>query len=198
MSTEDRTNTKPSDEEREFLILQYNTLRQEIQAGKASIIRLLSLGISGIPVLVGAGEKYNLDLLIYASPIITIVFILMLLHQQNGIMIPGRYIRLYIEPKLFTGANIGWERFLEMEIYNRRAEQLFSYAVRTTFVIYYLGGTFFAFLRLKAEFGDTASIFVTSAYLGLFAVAFYFVYQNYPTGTTRPEDKTDLSSRQPS
>ncbi len=172
--------------EREFHIMQFHVLKTEILELRKRVVQILSLGITGIPLIIGAGEQFDLDLVIFASPLITVAFTLMLLYEQNSIMRAGRYIRRHIEPNVGTKAMIGWERFLETEPGARRAEQLFSFAAYLIVSIYYIGGSGFAYIRLADRFNDSIPVLVTAAYVGGFFTALYLVITNFPTGTTTP------------
>ena len=76
----------------DFMLAQYNALREEILAIKTRIIKLQLSGITVIPLIIGAGQKIPVVML--AAPLITIAFIFMVIFEQNSLMRAGTYIRI--------------------------------------------------------------------------------------------------------
>ena len=157
------------DRQKEFLILQYQAIRSEILALKERVIRVQTISISGIPLLVAAGENSKLDFVVIVSPIITAVVVLMISFEQNSIMRAGKYIRENIEPFLIsqqpekakisigwqppekTKIPVGWEDFLGQNGQkNRDAEKHFLNSVVLAFSLYYLGGSILAFSKIQS------------------------------------------------
>ncbi|MDD5773102.1 MAG: hypothetical protein PHX78_06505 [bacterium] len=180
-----------NDKDREFLINQFNTLRTEILALKERVVRTQTISISGIPLLVAAGEKLNLDFVIIVSPIITAVVVLMLSFEQNSIMRAGRYIRIHIEPKLKSKHIIGWEEFLEKHGENNRsAEKYFLCSVIIASALYYAGGATLAFFRVQ-KYDNLGAIVLGFFYASLFPFYIYFVIRNFQTTTFTNNDLSE-------
>lgn len=175
---------------KDFMIVEFEALREEILRLQSGVVRILSIGIGAVPLIIGASLKFNLDPVIYVSPLIVGVIMLILLFEQNGIMRAGRYIRLYIEPLVNKDEFIGWETFLETKKSNRNAEVFFASASYAIFAIYYIGGTFLAYEALLSSYNEKTANFITSFYFGGFIIAMYLVYKFFPISTLNPgEDR---------
>ncbi|MCW5200246.1 hypothetical protein VU07_00275 [Desulfobulbus sp. F4] len=173
------------DKNREFLILQFHALRDEILALKERVIRMQTVAISGIPLIIAAGDKLELDIVIMASPIITVIFVLMLSFEENSIMRAGRYIRKHIEPELKSSDIIGWEGFLQKPgEQNRFAEKIFLSSVIIAFAFYYIGGAVLAYVKVKAskDYGQYATL-LGMFYGVLFPFFIFFVIKIFRTDT---------------
>jgi len=177
----------PDSVSKEFLFLQFKALRDEIVGKTERVVRIQLTGVTAIPLVIGAGEKYNILILLAASPIVTIVFSLILLYEQNGIMRAGRYIRTHLEPLLFSHQTIGWEEWLEQYSVNRRAENFFALSAYIAFSLYYLGGSCLAFLAVRASFGQQVAVVLTAIYAGGFLLALYVVMTNFAVNTKGQE-----------
>jgi hypothetical protein len=115
--------------------------------------------------------------------VITVVFTLILLYEQSAIMRVGRYIRLDLEPVLMHQPYTGWETWLEKYSPNRRAESFFALSAYLAFSLYYLGGSYLAFLAARRDYGDNIAILLTAIYAGGFLLALYFIINNFATNT---------------
>jgi hypothetical protein len=189
------------EKQKDFLVLQFQTIRAEILALKERVIRVQTVSISGIPLLIAAGENLQLDFVVIVSPIITAVAVLMLSFEQNSIMRAGRYIRLYIEPALLSinieqnqseqnqkqseqNNPIGWESFLEKHgEKNRDAEKYFLGSVIIASSLYYLGGTWLAFMKIQKNYGNKIAMIFAAGYICFFPFFLYFVVQNFKMST---------------
>jgi hypothetical protein len=174
---------------REFLLLQFKTLRDEILGKTERVVRIQIIGVTAIPLVIGAGEKYGISSVLAAAPIVTVVFALILLYEQNGIMRAGKYLRVHLET-LFLQHLTGWEEWLEMYPVNRRAEAFFARAAHIAFSLYYLGGSYLAFLAVKNEYGLEEAKILAAIYAGGFLLALYFVVTNFATSTRAPDEAT--------
>lgn len=135
--------TTITNNDREYLRLEYQSLRQEILALKERVIREFALGLTGVPIIMGAGFTSHYYLLLLMSPIIVVAGYLMLLFEQNSIMRAGTYIGVMIEDNLLDHPDLGWEDWLETGN-NRQAEAFFHYSAATAFIIYYIVGALLA------------------------------------------------------
>jgi len=191
-----RNQVAPSDSvSKEFLFLQFKALRDEIVGKTERVVRIQLTGVTAIPLVIGAGEKYNILIVLAASPIVTIVFSLILLYEQNGIMRAGRYIRTHLEPILFPKQTIGWEEWLEDIAANRRAERFFALSAYIAFSLYYLGGSCLAFLAVRASFGQEVAVVLTAIYAGGFLLALYVVITNFAVNTKGQDGESGTRER---
>ena len=175
----------------DFWVLQYNTLRQEILDIRKRIVPMLGIGLAGIPLFIAAGWEYQLKPVIIASPLVTVAFIFMLLFEQKSLIRAGRYIRLHIEPVLVQAGLVGWERFLETEPKNRRAERLFFYAALLIFSIYYIIGTIKSTLLVKSMAPLFVPTVVTLVYAVIFLIVIRVVVENFKVRTKHPFEPID-------
>ena len=76
-----------------FHVIQFQALRAEILGIKERLIKLQLLGITGIPLIFGAGEKYDLSAVLIVSPLIVLAFAFMLVFEQGSLMRAGEYIK---------------------------------------------------------------------------------------------------------
>jgi low affinity Fe/Cu permease len=163
--------------------LEYLALRTEIDYLTKMLMQFQGLSITGIPIIIGAGEKYNFDFVVYAAPIITIVFALMLLFIQNSIMRAGEYIRTILEKKLQEDEEGGWEAWLEKYTRNRTAESFFAWSAHIAFCLYYLGGTYLASQRLYQKFSPSIGAAAIGVYLAIFLFSLVLLVINLRVNT---------------
>jgi hypothetical protein len=106
--------------------MEYQNLRSEIVSARETCVRILTIGVTTTPVIIGVANQYDFDFAVYLGPIMIIIFALMLLYEQNSGMRAGAYIRKNIEEKLHHGSRIkGWEHFIQRRG-SRRAEKFFA------------------------------------------------------------------------
>jgi len=178
------------DKDKQFLIKQFEAIREEILALKERVIRIQTISISGIPLMIAAGEKYNLDFVIIVSPLITAVVVLMLCFEQNSIMRAGRYIRKYIEPNLKSGNIIAWEEFLEIpDERNRNAEKYFLSSVILTLALYYVVGAILAYVRIAKYYDNNIALLSAIFYGSIFPFYIFFVLKTFKTSTGHDKHK---------
>jgi len=99
----------------------------------------------------------------------------------------GKYIRLLLEPSLVAQQVMGWEEWLERYPSNRRAEKFFALSAYIAFSLYYLGGSYLAFLAVKASYGRELAVVLAAIYVGGFLLALYVVVTNFATSTSTEE-----------
>lgn len=179
--------TKP--EVDEFLLAQYKALRDEILGLMERVVRIQLIGVTAIPLVIGAGEKYELGLVTAAGPVVTVVFALILLYEQNGLMRAGEYIRSHLEPYLCPSGVLGWEAWLEIEPKNRNAERYLAWSAYIAFTLYYAGGTYLAYRSIRLEYGLIAASMLAVVYSIIFVVAFCFVVVNFRSSSRRIEEE---------
>ena len=165
----------------EFARLQFDSLRAEILGIKERVIRLQIIGVTGIPVVIGAGQKLDLVAILMAAPIITLIFAFILVFEQNSLMRVGEYIRTQLEPLLCEDELIGWEKWLEERPHRRRAETFFAWSAFSAFALYFVLGTYLAVESVHIKFGAIASVASLGFYCGGFVLALYLVVNNLRT-----------------
>lgn len=177
----------------DFLIHEYYALRSEILGTKERVMRIHITGLAGIPLFVAAGEKLDLHLLILVSPVVTAIFTLVLMFEQNSLMRAGRYIRVHIEKPLKNKLSgdvrqlelIGWEHFLELpDEKNRQAELYFSASAVGAFSLYYIGGTLLAYLYAKNNYPHPLATAIALIYGSAFLFCVYYGWNNFKVGTS--------------
>jgi hypothetical protein len=169
---------------RDFQIMQFEALRAEILGIKERVIRLQVIGVTGIPLVIGAGEKYELSAILMAAPLITLVFTFMLLFEQNSLMRAGEYIKENLEsPPLCPQGLTGWEHWLEGETRRRTAEAFFAWAAYIAFAVYFALGTYLAYGPVNEQLGTTAAVAILGLYCGGFLLGLYLVVTNLRTRT---------------
>jgi hypothetical protein len=188
LNQQDQTEVTHRDS-REFLLLQFRALRDEIVGKSERVVRIQLAGVTAIPLVIGAGEKYGILIVLAASPIVTIVFSFILLYEQNGIMRAGKYIRLHLEPFLVAEQVTGWEEWLEKWPRNRRAETFFALSAYIAFSLYYLGGSYLAFLAVRTSYGHEVAVLLAAIYVGGFFLALYVVVTNFAINTKAQEQE---------
>jgi len=152
---------------RQFLLAEFNALRQEILLLKERRAKLLALALTGIPILIGLAEELDLMVLSVLCPLLAFSYGLMFLCEHNGAMRAGSYIRDYIEPLLKNDDEVGWEQFLyENAGRVRGPEKDHRATVLTILAIYYVAGAFLAAIQIRQEYGQVGAV-VCTAILGI-------------------------------
>lgn len=171
-------------EGKRFLLAQYYSLREEILAQRERSIRIITLGFTAIPVVVGTGVQLQITELIISIPFIAACVFLLAVYEQASIMRAGQYIKDYIEPELI-GSFSGWERFLEVDPTRRRPEFYFNLAINVVFFIYYWGSAYLGWAALRERWPGFPAPAIIAAYVGFFLFAFWFVART-PSRSTPP------------
>ncbi len=160
----------------DFHVLQFKALRDEILGIKERVIRLQTIGITGIPLVIGAGEKFNLSAILMASPLITLMFTFMLVFEQNSLMRAGKYIKENIEkPPFCPDTLIGWENWLAAEPERRKAEAFFAWSAYIAFVVYFAIGSYLAYSSIYQRMSTIVAMAALSLYGAGFFFSFYLV-----------------------
>ena len=180
----------------DFYAMQFNALRAEILGLKGRIIRLLILGVTGIPLIIAAGEKYGLSAVLIVSPLITLVFTFMLVFEHESLMRAGEYIKTHIE-KFFLAQDCknGWEHWLDAKPRRRIAEQFFKTSAYITFTVYYILGTYLAYNSVCSNFCDLfVAYIVVGVYSGGFIIAVVLVAFNLQTSHIKDQRHNNRKS----
>lgn len=181
----------------EFKLTQYSALRNEILELKQRVIHILTIGLTSIPVIIGSSKEYEWTFALVASPVITVLFVFMLIFEQLSLMRAGCYIKDCIEEPIFRtikNHDYGWETWLELDVSERRkGERFFLCSALITFCLYYLGGTYLAYDKLlnsgfgvcsPFKCGQTIAAIAAGFYIGCFVLTLALVINNFPIGST--------------
>jgi positive regulator of sigma E activity len=142
------------------------------------LIQIQSIGITSIPIVVTASVFYGFHILVYLSPIITIIISAMLMFEQNSIMRAGSYIRNYIEPNLKDSKELGWENFLQ-DTNNRIAEKSFRLSVVLVYSLYWLVGTILSYWELYTNGKLFIANILSVLYVGSFFFCIYYYWNHF-------------------
>jgi hypothetical protein len=134
----------------EYLMQQFQTLRDEIKAIKARIFWIVAMGLFGVPVITYLAESLD-DTRILAAmiPYVVIVLIVMFIAEHTALMRAGQYIRRNVEPK--TDQALGWETWLESRRTFRLLDKHFFAVFVLVFFVYYFVSIGFALEGLWSE-----------------------------------------------
>jgi len=166
-----------------FAELEFKELRNEILGIKERIIKLQLIGVSGIPLVIGTGEKYDITAVLMVSPLITLIFAFMLIFEQGSLMRVGEYIKDVIEPELAGNNLLGWEAWLQSKKKRRRAEVFFAWSVHIAFAVYFVLGTWLSFGAINSKLGQIVAYAGLGFYCGGFCLALYLIVTNFQVGT---------------
>lgn len=122
----------------EFVKLQFQTLRKEIEESKARVFKLLVGGTTIPPVAQFLIERYDRQLywVTYLLPLIVIAFILLFLAEEGAVGRCGRYICNHIEP---LQEGVGWETWLDDQKEDRRyVDRYIMHCFYILSAVYYL------------------------------------------------------------
>ena len=141
------------------------------------------LGVTGIPIVIGAGQTYDLATVLMASLLITLVFTFILLFEQNSLMRAGKFIKEQLEAILLSRKPLrGWEHWLQADESRRKAESFFEWSAYMAFVLYFLLGTYLAYPEINQRFGAKIANAALGVYSGGLLLALYLVVTNLPIG----------------
>lgn len=171
--------------QRNFAELQFTALRSEILSIRERIIKLESIGITGIPLVLGVGDMYDITAVLMVGPVITLVFAFMLVFEQGSLMRAGEYIKNVLEPILTNDGNDfrGWESWLQDKPRRRRAESFIAWSVRLLFALYFVMGTYLAYGAVLNSFSQLIANCGLAMYCGVFSFAMYLVVIDFRIGT---------------
>src|SRR5689334_13626822 len=124
----------------EFMKVQFEALRREIDQTKERMHRTLGFGIVGIPAGSYLSNTYQIQPLVIALPVLVVVIALIYLSDNLAVMRCGRYIRLCVEPTVARDQSVMlWEQWLEQphEFSPRAVDKHVNYGFYLLFLIYF-------------------------------------------------------------
>ena len=123
-------------EKHDFHLVQYQSLRSEIEAIKARLFRTAALGLIIIPGFTYIAELQNSHFVALILPFVVMVVTLIFVAEEHALMRCGRFVREQIEPNVDGGQ--GWEAWLESQPRLRTMDKcLFGCFVISLFVFYF-------------------------------------------------------------
>jgi hypothetical protein len=129
--------------DKEFFLWQYQSLREEIKETKSRAYRTLTIGFAVLPAAELLGDKIKESAFISIVPFLIMIFAMIYLSQNHEVMRCGRFIRVYIEPRVPSVP--GWETYLESDrlcpdahTNSRTVDRYIIYAFYGVFLLYYM------------------------------------------------------------
>ncbi len=183
----------------DFVKLQFETLRKEIEESKDRLFRIMTSGVVIIPVgqflaqlEFGKGAELALGILMLLLPFVVVAFMLLFLAESNTIMRAGRYIRKRIEP--LVNEFEGWETWLEKGegCVHRSCDRTLKGSFLFLYIVYYITSAALAinFLATAEEtvispsyIGSSLAASLGVVYLAIGIVSIIFVVANTRTST---------------
>ena len=169
----------------EFIKLEYQTLRKEIEESKSRILRLAGVGLIGTPSAYFLVEAYQIDFLVFSLPVLICIVLLLFLSEIHAIMRCGRYIRTKIEPEVQD--HEGWEAWLEESqrvIPNRRSvDKLVNISFYLLFGLYYIASVSLAGSLALSRYGGAGYV-LYSFYTALGVALVYILCKSWGETTS--------------
>lgn len=172
-------------ERKEFLQLQFVSLREEIKDTKARIFKTVTAGLTLIPAASFVAHSYKVDILLLSMPLLVVVIGLLYLSENHAMMRCGQYIKEHIEPHV--DEVIGWEKWLSTpDAYRKRTVDLYVFvAFYLLYLVYYCASSYIAVTFARANYGLLWSVICAGCYvvLGIWYAVFLFRNQLHSTTT---------------
>jgi hypothetical protein len=172
MISENDEQTKMS----EFSKLEYQALREEIQATKDRLFKISAIALVGLPSVSAASDWLKSYALVIALPILVVATILLYLSESSALMGCGSYVKAKIEP------SDGWEHWLSRHSERRRVDRLAFWFFITVFSAYYVVAAYLGIAR-SSVFGDYGPKIVTVVYSIVAIVGLGSIYRHYRLAT---------------
>lgn len=171
-------------DKKEFLKLEYRTLREEIKEIKSRVFKIMGIGLIGVPAINFLAQTYKIPVLIFALPVIVLVIGLLFLSENHGMMRCGRYIREHIEKEV-DGIK-GWEHWLNTpDRFKKRSVDMYLFlSFYLLYIIYFIGSSSLSFIYAKQEFGIIWAAVLVGLYVAVGFWSAIFIFQNKLTSTT--------------
>lgn len=166
-----------------FLCEQFRTLREEIRETKARIFKTLAFGVAVVPAAQFLAQSYDLEIVLYSTPLLVIVIALLYLSENHALMRCGRYILHEIEPHI-SGV-VGWEAWLERKgPYDpRTVDKFLAICFYLLFFVYFTGSVFIATKTAYANLGQIAGTVFLGIYIVIGGWFLIFLFKNSKTST---------------
>jgi hypothetical protein len=161
-----------------YIKLQYDALREEIDASKDRSFKIILSGTVTVPAAEFLGTAYDIPIIVMITPFLVITLMLLFLAENNGMMRAGRFIRKELEPHFQNIA--GWETWLEtyeLGKHDKRIHDKFmNYSFNVLWAFYYLISAYLAVAHAYQYYGILAMASALSVYIaiGLF-LCFYLI-----------------------
>lgn len=179
-----------------FLCEQFRTLREEIRETKARIFKTLAFGVAVVPAAQFLAQSYDLEIVLYSTPLLVIVIALLFLSENHALMRCGRYILYEIEP--FVPDAVGWETWLERKgPYDpRTVDKFLAICFYLLFFVYFTGSVFIATRTAYATLGQVVGTVLLGIYIVIGGWFLIFLFKSSKTSThTVFDDHTPQAPR---
>ncbi|MCP4547962.1 MAG: hypothetical protein GY835_15975 [bacterium] len=181
-----------------FLQEEYRTLREEIKETKSRIYKTLSYGLIVVPAAHYLAKSYELEIVLYSTPLLVIVVALLYLSENHGLMRCGRYILLEIEPHVEEV--FGWESWLETQgtFDPRTVDKFVSICFYVLYLVYFTGSVYLATIRAIDRMGMLAASLILGIYsaVGLWFLIYLFRHIRTTTRTVLDSEEKVAQARE--
>ena len=168
----------------QFLTLQYNSLRKEIEIAKTNMLKFIIGGSAVVPSAQYLADTYSIGAITLALPLVIVVLVLLFLAENHSMMRAGRYILTEIEPKIPDV--IGWETWLSSATGNKTARTVDKLVVISFSIVaasYFLASVVLAARYALREFGEKGQFFLVGLYVLIGVALTAILYFNAQTDT---------------
>lgn len=181
---------------RDFALLEYESLRNEIATAKKNMFQLIVGGAAIIPAAQSIAVSYSIGPVTLALPLILLVLVLMFISENRAMMRAGQYILEKIEPKFsYEG---GWESWLNTSngiTETRSVDRILIFAFSVLSSFYFIVAVVLAWQYASEEFGGSGKYVVATAYVAVGVVLAIILYSQAQTDTqftALPADEVSL------
>ena len=174
---------KPVDS-RDFLLMEYESLRAEIAVAKRNMFQLIIGGAAIIPAAQSAATSYEIGSITLALPMILLVLVLMFISENRAMMRAGQYILENIEPQFRKRG--GWEAWLNTSngiSKTRSVDRILIFAFSVLSSFYFIVSVVLAWRYASKEFGSGGKYLVAFVYLIVGLVLAGILYSQAQTDT---------------
>lgn len=169
-------------------MLQYQTLRKEIETTKERTFKIIEFGIIAVPLGYFVAQTYKIEFVLIPIPFLAIVIALLYLSENHNMMRCGRYIRLHIEPEI--PEVIGWEAWLEKPgaLGQRTSDKFVSFCVYLLFSVYFIGAALNASIFINKTYGSLPLFIALAVYIPVGLWFFIYLVSHVRSSTTTKEE----------
>ena len=179
-------------EPKDFLLLEYESLRNEIAVAKKNMFQLIIGGAAIIPAAQSVATSYSIGAVTLALPLILLVLVLMFISENRSMMRAGQYILENVEPVF--GKNGGWESWLNTsngESRTRSVDKILIFAFSILSSFYFVVSVILAWRYASAEFGNQGKYVVAVSYFAVGIFLAIILYSQAQTDTEVSENSAD-------
>ncbi len=174
---------------RQFLRIEYVSLREEIKETKARLFKLAALGIIGMPAAYSTAKINQIDVLVLSLPLLICAILLLYLSESRSLMRCGSYIKQITENNIEdnTEPKVGWEHWLsenDSGITDKRAvDKLIAIFFYFIFAFYYIAASYLSVVLANDKFKIIGLSVSLGIYLAIGIVFIWFLCLNFNAST---------------